>query len=523
MTMRREKSDGFIVPKRRRKTEVPSARIGKGTTANKETGQLNLLGGPAASLASARAPRVDDEGAGRSRSSRLPMPPPPSAQSQILSAMTMTAVANELNLRRAFERVADNDGAAGVDRKSVAEVAKHLDAVIVGLRQTLLDGSYQPGLVRRVWIPKSGGGERGLGIPNVVDRVVQQAVHQVLSPHFESTFHDGSHGFRPNRSCHTAIARAREILLEGAEYVVDLDLEKFFDRVNHDRLLARLAARIDDKSVLKLIRRMLTAGVVMPDGVIVTTTEGTPQGGPLSPLLSNIVLDELDWELDRRGLVFVRYADDCNIYVASERAAHRVMAGVVRFIESHLRLKVNASKSAVAKPEDRHFLGFRLRHGVDGEVEVLLSKRSLDRIDEKICELVPRNWGQGLDACIKRINRYLVGWIGFFGIVSPCEQRVLHNRDAHIRRRLRALQLRQWGRRRHISRHLQRLGVRKSTASSVYEGRRSTWKLSHTPVVDRALPNKWFTSRGLVSLVGRWVSRMQDVIEKERQLALPFN
>ena len=309
--------------------------------------------------------------------------------------MTMEAVADDVNLRRAFKRVFDNDGAPGVDRVSVVEVAKHLDGVITELHRSLLDGSYQPGLVRRVWIPKSGGGERGLGIPNVVDRVVQQAVHQVLSPHFEPTFHDGSHGFRPGRSCHTAIAAARQHLLDGAEYVVDLDLEKFFDRVNHDRLMARLAARIDDKGVLKLIRRMLTAGVVMPDGVVVTTTEGTPQGGPLSPLLSNIVLDELDWELDQRGLAFVRYADDCNIYVASERAAHRVMAGVVRFIESRLRLKVNAAKSAVAKPEERHFLGFRLRHGVDGDVEVLLSKRSLDRLDEKIRELTPRNWGHG--------------------------------------------------------------------------------------------------------------------------------
>jgi group II intron reverse transcriptase/maturase len=239
-------------------------------------------------------------------------------------------------------------------------------------------------------------------------------------------------------------------MLDGAEYVVDLDLEKFFDRVNHDRLMARLAARIDDKMVLKLIRSMLTAGVALPDGVVVTTTEGTPQGGPLSPLLSNIVLDELDWELERRGLKFVRYADDCNIYVGSERAAHRVMAGVVRFIESRLRLKVNASKSAVAKPEDRHFLGFRLRHGVDGDVEVLLSKRSIERLDAKVVQLTPRNWGRGLDACVKKLNQYLTGWIGFFGVVSATEQSLLGTKDAHIRRRLRALVLRQWGYRRHI-------------------------------------------------------------------------
>ena len=304
---------------------------------------------------------------------------------------------------------------------------------------------------------------------------------------------------------------------------MDLDLEKFFDRVHHDRLMARLAARIDDKPVLKLIRRMLTAGVVMPDGVVVTTTEGTPQGGPLSPLLSNIVLDELDWELDQRGLAFVRYADDCNIYVASERAAHRVMVSVVRFIESRLRLKVNAAKSAVAKPEDRHFLGFRLRHSADGDVEVLLSKRSLDRLDEKIRDLIPRNWGQGLDACIKRLNRYLVGWIGFFGIVSPSEQRTLGTRDAHVRRRLRALQLRQWGRRRHVYRHLRRLGVKRTTAAGVYKGHRSTWKLSHTPAVEKALPNKRFAARGLVSLATTWLSRFQTVIAKAAQLLLPLS
>jgi group II intron reverse transcriptase/maturase len=448
---------------------------------------------------------------------------PSSAKSELLSAMTIESVANEANLRGAFRHVAANDGAAGADRVSVAEVKEHLDDVIAALRRTLLDGSYRPGLVRRVWIPKSGGGQRGLGIPNVVDRIVQQAVHQVLGPHFESTFHDGSHGFRPGRSCHTAIARAREHMLDGAEYVVDLDLEKFFDRVNHDRLMARLAARIDDKMVLKLIRSMLTAGVALPDGVVVTTTEGTPQGGPLSPLLSNIVLDELDWELERRGLKFVRYADDCNIYVGSERAAHRVMAGVVRFIESRLRLKVNASKSAVAKPEDRHFLGFRLRHGVDGDVEVLLSKRSIERLDAKIVDLTPRNWGCGLDACVKKLNQYLTGWIGFFGVVSATEQSLLGVKDAHIRRRLRALMLRQWGYRRHIVRHLIKLGARASSAwKTIYGARSSTWRLSHTAVVDRTLPNKMFRERGLVSLLSAWVSRDRGVAAQSRQLSLVF-
>lgn len=507
MTKRREKSDGLVVPKSHRKVDVPGNRIGKGPTVNEETRQLDLLGGKAASLEPRAGSRVDTEGAGRSRSSRLPVPLSTSAESEVLSAMTMEAIANDMNLRRAFERVASNDGAPGADRQSVSEVARHLDRVLSGLHETLLDGTYQPGLVRRVWIPKGGGGQRGLGIPNVVDRIVQQAVHQVLSPHDERTFHDGSHGFRPGRSCHTAIAQAREHLLNGAEYVVDLDLEKFFDRVNHDRLMARLAGRIDDKRVLKLIRRMLEAGVLMPDGVVVTTTEGTPQGGPLSPLLSNIVLDELDWELDRRGLSFVRYADDANIYVGSVRAAERVMASVVQFIEGRLRLKVNATKSAVARPEDRHFLGFRLRHTDDGDVEVLLSQRSIDRLDDKIRELIPRNWGQGLEPCIKRLNRYLMGWIGFFGVVSESELLVLSRRDAHVRRRLRALQLRQWGKRRHIVRHLRELGVRKGPASRMVYSHLSTWALSGHVLVNNAMRNVYFTVRGLVSVADEWLNR----------------
>ncbi|WP_437645061.1 group II intron reverse transcriptase/maturase [Sorangium sp. So ce362] len=277
-----------------------------------------------------------------------------------LPAMTMEEVASEDNLMRAFEKVAQNDGAPGPDRQSVDEVRAHLGSVLPVLRRELLEGNYRPGLIRRVWIPKAGGGQRGLGIPNVVDRTVQQAVHQVLSPHYEPTFHGSSHGFRPGRSCHTAIAEAVGHLEEGHEWMVDLDLKSFFDRVHHDRLLARIELRVKDRRLIDLIRRMLKAKVILPNGVVVSTEEGAPQGGPLSPLLSNIVLDELDWELERRGHRFVRYADDVNIYVRSERSGERVMASVVRFIESRLRLKVNAAKSAVARPEERHFVGFNV-------------------------------------------------------------------------------------------------------------------------------------------------------------------
>jgi group II intron reverse transcriptase/maturase len=323
----------------------------------------------------------------------------------------------------------------------------------------------------------------------VVDRVVQEAVRQVLEPLYEPTFHASSHGFRPERSCHTAIAEARQHLEDGHEWVVDLDLEKFFDRVNHQRLMARLAQRVGDKRLLVLIGKMLKAQVVMPDGVVVSTDEGVPQGGPLSPLLSNIVLDELDSELERRGHRFVRYADDCNIYVRSERAGHRVMASVVSFIERCLRLKVNASKSAVARPEERHFVGFRLRREpLDGEVEVLLSKRSKDRLDARVRDLTPRSWGNSLRACILGLNAYLVGWLGFFGICTEGVERTLSTLDAHIRRRLRAIQLRHWKTQRTTVRRLLALGVsRKLAWRTLYAGRRSTWALSHSSAMQRGL------------------------------------
>lgn len=439
-----------------------------------------------------------------------------------MPAMTMTEVANEENLRRAFDQVASNDGAPGPDRQSVDEVRERLDAILRVLRRELLEGTYQPGLIRRVWIPKAGGGQRGLGIPNVVDRIVQQAVLQVMGPHYDPTFHGSSHGFRPGRSCHTAIAEAREHLEEGFGWVVDLDLEKFFDRVNHDRLMSRLEQRIEDPKLLHLIRKMLKAKVVMPEGVVVSTEEGTPQGGPLSPLLSNIVLDELDRELERRGHRFVRYADDCNIYVRSERSGQRVMASVVRFIERKLKLKVNAAKSAVARPQDRHFVGFRLRRKPkDGGVEVNLSKRSLDRIYERVRELTPRAWGQQLRSGILGLRQYLRGWIQFFRICTGDVVHTLIEIDAHIRRRLRAILLKQWKRRRTIVRRLARLKVKASTARrTVYGANRSLWRLSHTPVIDHALGTRYFAARGLPSLEGMWKALNPRLDIAPTQLAL---
>jgi group II intron reverse transcriptase/maturase len=276
-----------------------------------------------------------------------------------------------------FDKVASNKGAPGPDRQSIDLVREHWVELEPELHTALLKGTYEPGNIRRVWIPKASGGQRGLGIPNVVDRVVQEAVRMVLEPLYEPTFHEASHGFRPGRSCQTAIRAAHKHVDEGYDWVVDIDLADFFNRVHHQRLMARLSERVHDRALLWLISKMLKAKVVMPDGVVVSNEEGVPQGGPLSPLLSNIVLDELDQELARRGHRFVRYADDANVYARSERAGQRVMASITAFIEKRLRLKVNTEKSAVARPEERHFLGFRLkREPMDGNVEVLLSKRS---------------------------------------------------------------------------------------------------------------------------------------------------
>ena len=502
-TKGREESDHRTVPKGRG-NPVPTRHVprgGKAVTGSEQARQRRLPFGTADS------PHGADAGAetGQPVAATVAVPKPKVTRRTTPPMMTMEEVARDVNLMKAFRRVASNDGAPGPDRQNVAEVRAHLGTILPRLSRELLEGSYCPGRIRRVWIPKTGGGQRGLGIPDVVDRIVQQAVLQVLSPHYEPTFHTSSHGFRPGRSCHTAIVEARQHLEEGYDWVVDFDLAQFFDRVHHDRLLARLEQRIKDRRLLRLIRQMLKAKVVMPNGVVVSTEEGTPQGGPLSPLLSNIVLDELDWELARRGYRFVRYADDANVYVRSQRAGLRVMASLVRFIERRLRLKVNEVKSAVARPEERHFLGFRLRRDPrDGNVDVLLSERSSKRLAEKIRSLTPRTWGNSLGACIERLNEYLRGWIGFFWICTRVQSMLTHL-DAHIRRRLRALLLRHWRRRRSIVRRLVRLGVKPEQARrTVYGNKRSWWKLSHSSAVDRALPTKYFAHRGLVSLLAVW-------------------
>jgi RNA-directed DNA polymerase len=437
------------------------------------------------------------------------------------SSVTMEEVVNRLT--DALVKVASNKGAPGPDGQTIEALADQWLVVLPRLQGDLLQGRYQPGGIRRVLIPKAGGGQRGLGIPDVIDRIVQEAVRQVLEPLWEPTFHPSNHGFRPGRSCHTAIAEAKTHVEDGYEWCVDLDLEKFFDLVCHQRLMARLAERVGDRRLLGLIGRMLKAKVVLPDGVVISTEQGVPQGGPLSPLLSNVVLDELDRELDRRGHRFVRYADDAKVYVRSERAGRRVMASLTEFIEGRLRLKVNESKSAVARPEDRHFLGFRLR--VDphtGIVEVLLSERAKRNAMQRVRDLTPRNWGNTLFACIAQINAWVRGWHGFFGIASESEMQMMRRIDAHLRRRLRAIILRHWKRKRTIARNLIKLGVKRDSVwRQLYSGRKSWWALSHTHAVDQGLRNAYFAKRGLVFLVDLHRDTRQQIVAPESpQLAL---
>ena len=408
----------------------------------------------------------------------------------------MEMICAEENIEAAVRRVRSNAGSPGVDAMTTEELPRYLRRHWPQIQNQLLTGRYQPQPVRQVMIAKAGGGERRLGIPTVVDRVIQQAVLQVLQPQWDGSFHERSYGFRPGRSAHQAVEQAQAYISEGYEYVVDIDLEQFFDRVNHDVLMSRVARRVDDKRVLKLIRAYLTAGI-MDGGVTSPRREGTPQGGPLSPLLSNLLLDELDWELQRRGHQFVRYADDCNIYVRSERSGQRVLDSVERFLGKRLRLRINHAKSGVAEVWERSFLGFSYRRGRQGVISIIAAA-SKRRFRQRVRQLTKRHRGRSLPRMIAELSQYLRGWKGYFGwSQSPGDLRDL---DGWIRRRLRSYHWKQWKHPRGRIAGLTKRGI--TFWDAVWCGRRAqgVWKVSRSTVMNRALPTAYFDELGLVRL-----------------------
>lgn len=407
----------------------------------------------------------------------------------------MEEVCERENLKEALRQVKANKGSAGVDGMTVVGIDDYLKQHWPAIREQLFNGTYVPQPVRRVEIPKPDGGVRKLGIPTVLDRFIQQAVMQVLQRRWDRTFSDSSYGFRPGRSAHQAVARAQQYIAEGHGWCIDLDLEKFFDRVNHDKLMGQIAKRVGDKRLLKLIRAFLNAGV-MENGLVSPSVEGTPQGGPLSPLLSNLVLDELDRELERRGHRFVRYADDSNIYVRSERAGQRVMESVTRFITEKLKLKVNETKSAVARPQDRKFLGFSFTGG--SEVKRVIAPKALDRFKSRVREITARAKGVSIETTIKELAPYMRGWRGYFGFCETPE--VLSSLNGWIRRRLRCALWRQWRTPRRRRAALIQLGVDPRRAADMAGSGRGPWYLSVTRAMHVGLSNAYFTSLGLPSL-----------------------
>jgi RNA-directed DNA polymerase len=408
----------------------------------------------------------------------------------------MEEICEPENLKEALRQVKANKGSAGVDRMTVGQLADYLKQHWPAIREQLLSGTYEPKPVRRVEIPKPDGGMRKLGIPTVLDRFIQQAVMQVLQTRWDSTFSNYSYGFRPGRSAHQAVAQAQQYIAQDYGWVVDFDLEKFFDRVQHDKLMGQIAKRVEDKRLLKLIRAFLNAGV-MENGLVSPSVEGTPQGGPLSPLLSNLVLDELDRELERRGLRFVRYADDSNIYVRSERAGQRVMKSVTRFITQKLKLKVNEAKSAVARPQQRKFLGFSFSDGP--EIKRVIAPKALDRFKHRIREITRRAKGVSIEETIAELAPYMRGWRSYFGFCETPE--VLISLTRWIRLRLRAALWRQWKTPRRRLAALLALGVRPRLARNTAGSGLGPWYLARAKALSVGLSNEYFKSLGLPTLI----------------------
>jgi RNA-directed DNA polymerase len=444
----------------------------------------------------------EDSGGESGRNPRGPSEPSQAARAskevtETAGPSLMDEVLRKETLTRAWKQVRANRGAPGVDGVTIerfpAWYAEHGSAVMQALRE----GRYQPSPVRRVDIPKPGGGTRMLGVPTVMDRLIQQAIVLVLTPLLDPTFSPSSYGFRPNRSAHDAVRQARKYVAEGHRWVVDLDLSKFFDRVNHDILMERLARRVADKTLRRIIRRYLEAGM-MQDGVVLERAEGTPQGGPLSPLLANLLLDEWDRELDRRGHRFCRYADDCNIYVRSRKAGERVMAWCRKLLEGRLRLKVNDEKSAVDRPWNRKFLGMSVTW--NRVPKLRMAKQSVDRMKSRVREITARRRGISITRMVEELNRFLRGWFGYFRLAETPSR--FEELDGWIRRRLRCYLLSQWKSGRGRRRALRRLGVR--DAGNISWSRKGPWRLSKTEQTHQGLNVAYFRSLGLFNLTDQW-------------------
>jgi RNA-directed DNA polymerase len=426
-------------------------------------------------------------------------------KAEVATTSLMEVVVERGNLKLAYQRVVENKGAAGVDQLAVSELKEHLKRHWPTMRARLLAGEYQPLPVRRVDIPKPQGGVRTLGIPTVVDRLIQQALHQVLQPLFEPTFSEASYGFRPGRNAHQALRQARAYVAQGKRWVVDMDLEQFFDRVNHDLLMGKLAMKIGDARVLALIRWYLEAGM-MADGLVQPRTEGTPQGGPLSPLLSNVLLTDLDRELERRGHTFCRYADDCNIYVASERAGVGLLQSLTAFLGERLKLKVNQAKSAVARPWQRKFLGYSMTSHRKPKLRIAAS--SLGKLTEKVKALLRGARGRNLGATIQTLNPVLRGWAAYFKLADT--KRALEERDGWIRHKLRCILWRQWKRSHARARKLMQRGLTEERAWRSATNGRGPWWNAGASHMHAAFPQSRFDHLELVSLLDT-VQRLQRV------------
>lgn len=424
----------------------------------------------------------------------------PKAESEFDTENLLEKIVDKRNFFDAYKRVVANKGSHGIDGMSVDELLPYLKENYSTLVANLLEGKYEPQPVRRAEIPKPNGGIRLLGIPTVIDRTIQQAINQVINPMFDKDFSDSSYGFRPKRSTHMALKQAQGYINEGYRYVVDMDLEKFFDNVNHDLLMHLVSRKIKDKRVLKLIRKYLESGIMLK-GMLVKSEDGTPQGGPLSPLLSNILLDELDKELERRGHKFCRYADDCNIYVKSRRAGERVLGSITKFLNTKLKLKVNTEKSAVSSPTKRKFLGYSFYYGKGG-IRFRVHEKSYERLKEKIRKITNRNVSMNFNYRIKKLNEITTGWVNYFKLADMKTN--LQELDGWIRRRLRACVWKTWKLVRTKFNNLMKLGVPKQKAWEYANTRKGYWRTSASPILSKTITNQRLTNHGFKGLSSQY-------------------